>query len=100
MDLRHTLSSSSDALSANRSQPIAGLATAREPTLAAPGRRVQTGMVTRVTISTRYRAILAATGLLFGAVGLSLRAQEPASANAAQIPAAKTDTAPPQAASE
>jgi hypothetical protein len=47
-----------------------------------------------MSISTRYRALIAATGLLFAGISLSLRAQDPSPAPATQTQSAKPDAAP------
>ncbi len=50
-----------------------------------------------MTISIRYRAILAAMALLFAAVAVSSRAQDPAPTNVPQSQSAKPDATPPVA---
>ena len=81
--------------------PGAALATLPETSLAAPSRRIQTGVVTRTSISIRYRATLAATGLLFAVVALTSRAQDPSPAAAVQTPSSKPAAIPtPAAAAE
>ena len=73
---------------------IATLATVSEPVLAASSQRIQTGVVTRMSISSRYRALFAAMGLLFAALGLPSRAQDPSPAPASQASPAKADAKP------
>src|SRR5271156_2813616 len=51
-------------------------------------------MVTRMSISTRYWPLLAATALLFAAITLPSRAQDPPAPPAPQSSAAKPDAAP------
>src|SRR5262249_20196257 len=98
------LSSSSDAFAANRFQPrtairtgkmrFATLATALEPALAGSPGDLQTGVVTRMSISIRYRALIAATGLLFAAIALSSRPQDQTPVQASQTQSAKPDVTP------
>jgi len=76
---------------------IATLATVNERTLAASSQGIQTKVVTCMSISSRYRVIFAAMGLLFAGFGLPSRAKDQSTAPAAQAaakPDAKSESAP------
>src|SRR5215475_7104724 len=62
--------------------------------LAALSRGIQTGVVTRMSISSRYWATLTASGLLFAAICLPSRAQSPSPTTAPQAPSAKPEPKP------